>query len=58
MPAGARSAAPGPSAHSRPPYRPTPGSETLHGSLHLLLPFCGWSRLVQRPGDTEKKEKS
>lgn len=54
----ARSAAPGPFARSRPPYRPTPGWGTPHGSPHLLPPSCGWSRLVQRPGDTEKEKKN
>lgn len=57
MSAGARSAVPGLSAHSRLPYRLTPGSETLLGSLHLPPPSCGWSRLVQRPGDTVKEER-
>ncbi len=54
----AHSAAPGPFARSMPPYRPTPGWGTPHGSPHLLPPSCGWSRLVQRPGDTVKKGKS
>lgn len=56
--AAARSAARGPSAHSRPPYRPTPGLETPPGSPHLPPPSCGCYKLVQRPICAEKEEKS
>lgn len=56
MSAGARSADPGPSAHSRLLYRLTPGSETLHGFPHLLRLSCGWNKLVQKPGDRVKEE--